>query len=120
MSTFELSADIRKVFGRKTKQLRAKGIVPGNIFGKKIKLSQGSDQNTLCRILFTHTRLLKEWPMDVIVKQFGKKGFEEKGAWRSPYYAAREINKKVATETGIKNLIEVSSKTVCINISRDA
>ncbi len=37
MSTFELSADIRKVFGRKTKQLRAKGIVPGNIFGKKIK-----------------------------------------------------------------------------------
>ena len=37
MSTFELSADIRKVFGRKTKQLRAKGVVPGNIFGKKIK-----------------------------------------------------------------------------------
>lgn len=37
MSTFELSADVRQVFGRKTKQLCAKGIVPGNIFGKKIK-----------------------------------------------------------------------------------
>ncbi|MFH1244537.1 MAG: 50S ribosomal protein L25 [bacterium] len=37
MSTFALSADIRQVFGRKTKQLRAKGIIPGNIFGKKIK-----------------------------------------------------------------------------------
>lgn len=37
MSTFELSANIRTLFGRKTKQLRVKGIAPGNIFGKKIK-----------------------------------------------------------------------------------
>ena len=37
MTTFELSANTRTVFGRKTKQLRAKGIIPGNIFGKKIK-----------------------------------------------------------------------------------
>ena len=37
MSTFELSANIRTLFGRKTKQLRAKGIAPGNIFGKKMK-----------------------------------------------------------------------------------
>lgn len=36
MTTFELSASIRTLFGRKTKQLRKKGIVPANIFGKKI------------------------------------------------------------------------------------
>lgn len=37
MTTFELSANKRTILGRKTKQLRAKGIVPGNIFGQKIK-----------------------------------------------------------------------------------
>lgn len=36
MTTFELSANTRTLFGRKTKQLRKKGIVPANIFGKKI------------------------------------------------------------------------------------
>lgn len=37
MTNHKLSASPRKIFGRKTKQLRAKGIVPANIFGKKIK-----------------------------------------------------------------------------------
>jgi large subunit ribosomal protein L25 len=37
MTTFELSANKRTLFGRKTKQLRSKGIIPANIFGKKIK-----------------------------------------------------------------------------------
>jgi large subunit ribosomal protein L25 len=37
MTTFELVANTRTLFGRKTKQLRKKGIVPANIFGKKIK-----------------------------------------------------------------------------------
>ncbi len=37
MTTFELNASTRTLFGRKTKQLRKKGIVPANIFGKKIK-----------------------------------------------------------------------------------
>ncbi len=37
MTTFELSASTRTIFGRKTKQLRKKGLVPANIFGKKIK-----------------------------------------------------------------------------------
>jgi large subunit ribosomal protein L25 len=37
MATFELNANTRTVFGRKTKQLRSKGIIPANIFGKKIK-----------------------------------------------------------------------------------
>lgn len=36
MTTFELSANTRKLFGRKTKQLRKQGIIPANIFGKKI------------------------------------------------------------------------------------
>ncbi|MFZ2199725.1 MAG: 50S ribosomal protein L25 [Microgenomates group bacterium] len=37
MTTFELNASVRTLFGRKTKQLRNKGLVPANIFGKKIK-----------------------------------------------------------------------------------
>lgn len=37
MTTFELTADKRTLFGRKTKQLRNKGIIPANIFGKNIK-----------------------------------------------------------------------------------
>jgi large subunit ribosomal protein L25 len=37
MTTFELTASTRTLFGRKTKQLRNKGLVPANIFGKKIK-----------------------------------------------------------------------------------
>lgn len=37
MTSFELNASVRTIFGRKTKQLRNKGIVPANIFGKKIK-----------------------------------------------------------------------------------
>lgn len=37
MTTFNLSANTRTLFGRKTKQLRQKGIIPANIFGKNIK-----------------------------------------------------------------------------------
>lgn len=37
MTTFELSAAMRTIFGRKTKALRNKGIIPANIFGKNIK-----------------------------------------------------------------------------------
>ena len=37
MTTFELKATKRTLFGRKTKQLRKKGIVPANIFGKNLK-----------------------------------------------------------------------------------
>lgn len=37
MTTFELTSNPRTLFGRKTKQLRAQGIIPGNIFGKNIK-----------------------------------------------------------------------------------
>lgn len=37
MTTFELTAKTRTILGRKTKQLRKKGIIPANIFGKNIK-----------------------------------------------------------------------------------
>ncbi len=36
MTNYELNVEPRKLFGRKVKQLRAKGLVPANIFGKKI------------------------------------------------------------------------------------
>ncbi len=37
MTTYSLDAAPRTLLGRKTKQLRARGIIPANIFGKKIK-----------------------------------------------------------------------------------
>jgi large subunit ribosomal protein L25 len=37
MDKFTLKADIRKISGRKVKNLRKEGILPGNISGKKIK-----------------------------------------------------------------------------------
>src|SRR6266404_3053965 len=37
MNKIELKAEARKVTGRKVKALRAKGLVPGNIYGKDVK-----------------------------------------------------------------------------------
>ncbi|MGA2910446.1 MAG: 50S ribosomal protein L25 [Candidatus Microgenomates bacterium] len=37
MQKQELKAEVRKISGRKVKNLRKEGILPGNIFGKKIK-----------------------------------------------------------------------------------
>jgi large subunit ribosomal protein L25 len=37
MDRLKLSADNRKVLGKKVKKLRKEGILPGNLFGKKIK-----------------------------------------------------------------------------------
>lgn len=37
MTTYELTVEPRKLFGRKVKQLRSRGLVPANIFGKKIQ-----------------------------------------------------------------------------------
>jgi large subunit ribosomal protein L25 len=37
MNKFTLKADVRKISGRKVKNLRKEGILPGNISGKKIK-----------------------------------------------------------------------------------
>lgn len=37
MSKHELTAKVRKLFGRKVRRLRAAGIIPGNVFGKKSK-----------------------------------------------------------------------------------
>lgn len=52
MTTFELTANVRTVFGRKTKQLRAKGVVPANIFGQKIKsLAIELDQPSLLDVM---------------------------------------------------------------------
>ena len=52
MTTFELSANKRTLFGRKTKQLRKQGIVPANIFGKKIaSLAIELESNTLLDVM---------------------------------------------------------------------
>jgi len=37
MTAIELKAEKRKIAGRKVKALRREGILPGNVYGKKIK-----------------------------------------------------------------------------------
>lgn len=37
MNKKELKAEVRKVLGRKVKNLRKEGVLPGNVFGKKVK-----------------------------------------------------------------------------------
>lgn len=37
MTTYELKAKVRKLFGRKVKSLRRDGVIPGNVFGPDIK-----------------------------------------------------------------------------------
>lgn len=52
MSTYQLKAQPRKLFGRQVKSLRRQGLVPGNVFGPDIKsLSVQFDQKTLLDIV---------------------------------------------------------------------
>jgi len=74
----------------------------------------GGDQDDLCQILFKNKASLKRvWSWDEITEKWG--GNLNDDNWRKVYNAGREINKKVAIETGIKNLLDVNKKTVNVN-----
>lgn len=81
--------------------------------GKEIFIPNGF-QNSICLILLKNIKnMKKEWSwMDVLDQQIGTEGNYKDDDWRKVYGAGLEINKKVAIETGIKDLLDVSKKTI--------
>src|SRR5512138_3387783 len=54
MTTYELKAKVRKLFGRKVKSLRRDGVIPGNVFGPDIKsIAVQFDKKALVEIIKT-------------------------------------------------------------------
>lgn len=52
MTTYELKAAVRKLFGRKVKSLRRDGVIPGNVFGPDIKsIAVQFDKKSLVEII---------------------------------------------------------------------
>ena len=56
----------------------------------------------------------KEWSWDEVLEKWGG-NYEKKENWRKVYNAGSEVNKKVAIETGIKDLFIVRKKTIFVN-----
>ena len=56
----------------------------------------------------------REWSWDELLDKWGG-GYEEKNQWRIVYNAGREVNKKVAIETGVKDLFIVKKQTIKLN-----
>jgi len=83
--------------------------------GKEIFIADGF-QDSLCRVLMKNIKMMKkEWSWDEVLDE--RKGKEDYGAngWRKVYGAGREVNKKVAMETGIKDLLIVRKNTIFVN-----
>lgn len=81
---------------------------------KAIKIPPDTNQDELCEVVLKNkTTIHKEWSYDEILEQWGD-DFDTK-LWRRIYSAAREINAKVAIETGIKDFFITTLKTVQIN-----
>lgn len=83
--------------------------------GKDIFIADGF-QDSLCRVLMKNAKMMKkEWSWDEVLDE--RKGKEDYGTngWRKVYGAGREVNKKVAVETGIKDLLIVRKNTIFVN-----
>ena len=82
--------------------------------GKDIFIPEGN-QDALCRILLRNKKAMeKEWSWDEVLEKWGG-NYEKKENWRKVYNAGSEVNKKVAIETGIKDLFIVRKKTIFVN-----
>ncbi|MCL5432348.1 MAG: hypothetical protein M1484_04660 [Patescibacteria group bacterium] len=81
--------------------------------GKEVFIPDGF-QDSICRTLLKSTKSMKkEWSwMDVLDQREGTEGTYKDDDWRKVYGAGLEINKKVAIETGIKDLLDVNKKTI--------
>ncbi len=85
--------------------------------GSQITVSEGL-QDSLCRVLFRNKRsMMKDWSWDeVLDKQVGTEGtYDTTKDWRKVYDPGREINTKIAIETGIPDLLIIKKRTVRIN-----
>jgi len=82
--------------------------------GKEISIPEG-DQDALCRVLFRDKKsMLKHWSYDEMLDEWGG-NYKDKEAWRKVYNAGREINKKVAINTTIDDLIGIKTRTTFVN-----
>lgn len=81
--------------------------------GKEIPIT-GKDQQSLCMVLLKNKKSMsKLWSWDQVVEEWGDR--PEDIGWRKIYNAGREINIKVALETTIDDLLEVTTKSVRVN-----
>jgi len=82
--------------------------------GKKIQIPPNTNQERICRIIFKNTNNMKRlWSRDELVEKWGEN--PDMIGWRVVYNAAREINKKVAIETNIKDLLTIKKVSVRLN-----
>lgn len=82
---------------------------------KTIPIPTNTNQSELCKVIFeTKTNMNKEWSWDEMVEEWGG-GYEDTDQWRVVYNAGREVNKKVAIETGVKDLLIVKKQTIKLN-----
>ena len=82
--------------------------------GKVIFIPEG-DQDTLCRVILRNKNAMKrEWSWDEVLEKSGERNIDT-SMWRRVYNAGREINKKVAIETTIKDLLDVRKQTISVN-----
>ncbi len=81
---------------------------------KVIKIPPNSNQDELCKIVLKDKKsIYKNWSYDEIMEIWGEE--YDKSMARKIYSAAREINEKIAIETGIKNFFITTLKTLQIN-----
>lgn len=88
--------------------------------GKEIIITKSvpSRQFLICKTLFqSMASMRKVWSWDEMVESWNEdpENYGIEGGIKI-YGPAKEINKKVAIETGIKDLLEVKTKSVCVNI----
>lgn len=82
----------------------------------EIPLLPDTNEEMLCRVVFKDKKaLIKLWYMDEIVEAMGE-GIEQTKYWkRRLYQTARQLNDKIAKETGLKDFIVYTTKTICVN-----
>ncbi len=86
-----------------------------HFLGEHIQIPANSNQDALCRIIFKNKdSRKKQWSTDEILHRWGGNYFQP-DSWRKVYNAAREVNKKVAMYTKVKNLLTVKKYSVELN-----
>lgn len=81
-----------------------------------IPLKPDTNEEELCRIIFKNKEALEKlWSIDEIVEAMGE-SIEQTRRWNPKMYqAARQLNNKIARETGFRDFIVYTTKTICIN-----
>lgn len=83
--------------------------------GKTVPIPTNTNQSELCKVIFENkTSVNREWSWDELLDKWGG-GYDDMDQWRIVYNAGREVNKKVAIETGVKDLLIVKKQTIKLN-----